>query len=211
MASYKMTRRPMDDYPTPGWCVDRLLEVVELPWSGVWLEPCAGEGRIIERVNAHHDGRWPAVRWHAWDIQERYRRPLEQLRARVEIGDMLDPVRGGRGRFDVVITNPPFALAMDVLLVARTLAPIVVLLLRRNFVASAKRYEYLSRNMPAEYLLPNRPSFVGGRTDSCEYAWMVWTPKSGPVGTTTMLALTPAAERNKCTLCGFSMRCPECQ
>jgi hypothetical protein len=228
----------------------------------MWLEPCAGEGRIIDRVNAHpfahHRDGSRVINWHAWDIQEKYREPLEQLGAKVEIGDMLklesttkhSAQRLGRQRFDVVITNPPYNIAMDVLLAARLLAPIVVLLLRRNFIGSAKRHPYLSRNMPDEYLLPNRPSFIWshrytlgcsccnrevtlrekapagqparargtvhpGRTDhcsqgslrvvnvetsssdSCEYCWAVWTPESGPVGSTRMLALTPPEEMAK--------------
>jgi hypothetical protein len=35
-------REPADNYPTPSWCVRRLLEAVELP-PGRWLEPACGE------------------------------------------------------------------------------------------------------------------------------------------------------------------------
>jgi hypothetical protein len=227
---------------------------------GTWLEPCAGDGRIIETVNRYHidkvnarhlDLSFPimssGIHWHAWDIQRQYEEPLLQLGAVTRITDIFDQQPAPDPVYDIVITNPPYNIAMDVLLWSRQLAPIVVLLLRRNFIGSAKRHPYLIRNMPDEYLLPNRPSFIWshrytlgcsscgrdvtlrekvpagqrarargtvhpGRTDhcsqgslrivnvetsssdSCEYCWCVWTPESGPVGSTRMLALTPPEE-----------------
>ena len=254
--------QPFDDYPSPSWSIDRFIEAVDLPSGGTWLEPCAGEGRIIQRVNRQISG----ITWHAWDIQEKYRQPLEALGATVEIVDMLSraihsvssadvevprpPCTRTLGvplPFDVIITNPSYSIAMEALLTARRLAPIVVLLLRRNFIGSAKRHKYLSRNMPDEYLLPDRPSFIWSHTykaeclrfahrrtfrekvpagqrarlvgddlpelcegcggqlfikevstctsDSAEYAWVVWHQRTGPVGKTHMLALTPPEER----------------
>jgi hypothetical protein len=168
----KADRVSFDDYPTPISAIDSFLAMAELPQGGRWLEPCAGEGRIIERVQTMHSTAGTSIEWHAWEIQEKYRAPLEALGAKVWIGDMLarskvalKEVESEQGLafpypFDVVITNPPYDIAMDVLRAARYLAPIVVLLLRRNFIGSVKRHAYLSQNMPDEYLLTPRPSFI---------------------------------------------------
>ena len=43
-------RNEHDFYPTPAWCVHRLLEAVPLP-AGRWLEPCVGDGAKIGRAH----------------------------------------------------------------------------------------------------------------------------------------------------------------
>lgn len=283
-------RKAFDDYPTPISAIDLFLDAAAqsgilprehraptlfedtrpppLP-QGRWLEPCAGEGRIIERVRAR---KWP-VFWQAWEIQGKYEQQLARLETYPVIGDCLD--LAGKYPVDVdylgypfavAISNPPYNEAMPILLALRRIAHTVVLLLRRNFIGSAKRAQYLRSNMPDEYLLPIRPSFVwrhaywlrcgtcGYRTkvsedapagqkaskssayvrdiaeiesecehkscsgtvlladetihferlrdktktttsDSCEYCWCVWTPDSGRVGSTRMLAFTPKEKR----------------
>lgn len=187
-------RLEFDDYPTPGWCVDRLLDAYQ-PKGIFWLEPCAGSGQIIKRVSA----RIPNVRWNAWDIQEKYRKPLVDLGLNDSEVTICDSVHRAynfsKKTYDVVITNPPYSQAFEMLRVFRHLAPVVIFLLRRNFLASQARWEYLRRDMPAEYCLPDRPKFVNGRSDSCEYAWMVWASEKSPYGTTHMLDLTPLEER----------------
>jgi hypothetical protein len=58
-------RTPDDAYETPAWCVQRLLEKLQLP-GGNWLEPGAGDGAIIKAVGCG----FPGVRgipWRSWD------------------------------------------------------------------------------------------------------------------------------------------------
>lgn len=172
-------RNGFDEYPTPVSAIDSFLNAWDGPKSGRWLEPCAGEGRIIQRVEAFRAGVWAdriaaetSIHWHAWEIQQKYQQPLEALGARVKICDTLVqapllvslPQGSGHFPFDVAITNPPYCDAMEMLIALRRIAHTVVFLLRRNFIGSAKRAEYLRHNMPDEYLLPRRPSFVWRHT-----------------------------------------------
>ena len=98
-------------------------------------------------------------------------------------------------RFDVVITNPPFSDAEAFLRRSLELADHVVLLLRLNFLASAKRAELMRERAPDVYVLPNRPSFDGKGTDSIEYAWFHWPARRRRSGRIQVLPCTPASER----------------
>lgn len=184
-------RNEADFYGTPAYCVHRLLEAKKLP-GGLWLEPSAGEGAIIKAVNAVRTD----VQWSAFEIREACRPFLAPLVRgdRSFIGDFLPvfPVPG----VDVAIGNPPFMDAMAFVLRALRWAPHVALLLRLNFLGSAKRRALFANEMPDIYVLPNRPSFTGKGTDATEYCWMVWTPERGRTsGRIEILAETPARER----------------
>jgi hypothetical protein len=154
-----------DSYPTPAWAVHRLLEVCPLP-PGVWLEPCAGDGAIIEAVNTSaHYGVSPLTRdvpcidWFAHELREECRKPLSDLiwRDRVSIGSYLAVDLSGA---DVIITNPPFALSFEIAQKAVREAPVVALLLRLNWLASSERAPWLMQHTPSVYVLPDRPAFV---------------------------------------------------
>jgi hypothetical protein len=74
----------------------------------------------------------------------------------------------------------------------------VVLLLRLNFWGSAGRQGFLEQFPPDTYVLPNRPDFKGqGKTDSPEYAWMIWPPgkRRRSSGKIRVLDTTPLEER----------------
>ena len=184
-----------DFYGTPPYCVHRLLEACKLP-GGLWLEPSAGEGAIIKAVNAVRSD----VKWAAFEIREACRPALLPL---VQNGHALTrdflsmvPVSEDRLHADVVIGNPPFSLAREFVERCLDWAPYVALLLRLNFLGSAKRRALFANEMPDIYVLPNRPSFTGNGTDATEYCWMVWPPERGrTAGKIEILAETPASER----------------
>ena len=188
-------RNEADYYPTPAWCVHRLLEAVSLP-GGEWLEPAAGDGAIIRAVAEKRTD----IRWTAMDIRPECKEPLNKLADPTQVfaggWNFLDGHFGGC-EFDVVITNPPFRLAMDFVMASLPCARFVAMLLRLNFLASEERSELMRTNAPDVYVLPNRPSFVGGgKTDSIEYCWLVWPEERGRTSFTgKVLASTPAAER----------------
>ena len=182
----------MDYYPTPGWCVRRLLEEVELP-GGEWLEPCAGDGAIIRAVQEIRDD----VSWRAMELRESCRPDLVAAvggPSRVQIGNAL--AAPWPARPVVALTNPPFREAMPFVEVALERADTVAVLLRLNFLASAVRAPLMRRWPPDVYVLPNRPSFTGGGTDSTEYAWFVWRHKRDRTeGRIKVLATTPRQDR----------------
>jgi hypothetical protein len=182
-------RKRHDAYGTPPWCVWRLLEAVDLP-AGRWIEPCAGDGAIIRAV----DSKRSDVRWSAVEIRENMVPRLEATGAIVQCRDFLgiDFV----DEADVIISNPPYAMAEQVIRKSVELAPIVAMLLRINFLASIERRDWLAEFMPDVFVLPNRPSFTGGPTDATEYAWMLWERDAKRArGLVTILGLTSKEEK----------------
>ncbi len=169
-----------DFYETPAWCVQRLLARFEPPGErgGPWLEPAAGNGAIIKAVNERY-----GVSWQAIELRKECRSALYEIvpeRTFVTVGDFLTMEKFAYYP-DIVITNPPYNLAEDFIRRSAKLFPtsMQIFLLRLNFLASQKRQPWLSAWVPDVYVLPRRPAFKNGRTDSCEYAWFVW-PSAEP-------------------------------
>lgn len=165
----KALRVNLDYYPTPTWAVHRFLELCPLP-GGKWLEPCAGDGAIIKAVNQVRSD----ILWTANEIQPEMFPTLLELAPLVQIQDFLTKIP--TADYKVVITNPPFNLAMECVKKSFEYgAAHVVFLLRLNFLASKARAEFMAENTPDVYVLSNRPSFtVNGERDSIDYAWFVW-------------------------------------
>lgn len=83
------------------------------------------------------------------------------------------------GNFDVIITNPPFNLAREI--IEKALNDVndggfVIMLLRLNFFGGKLRKDMWDRQMPKYAFVHNRRmSFTDdGRTDSIEYMHAVW-------------------------------------
>ncbi len=176
----KSKSKPLDVYPTPSWCVENFLRHgPELP-GGQWLEPTAGDGAIIRAVNERRRG----ISWDAVEIREECADKLETLTDAFLVGDLLAPeIRLEDfevNRWDVVITNPPFSRAQEVIEKVWDWADVVVMLLRLNFLGSVVRESFFDeRGMPDVYVISPRPSFFKGEkssSDACEYAWFVWRP-----------------------------------
>ncbi|NAW60108.1 MULTISPECIES: DNA methyltransferase [unclassified Vibrio] len=152
----KKDRIERDFYPTPPWCVKALMGCIELKSSDVLLEPCRGNGRITNELPAGHQVKW------------------------AEIADSVDYLTPGSDlTADVIITNPPFSLALEFIETAlsRDLAPdgTMCFLLRLSMLGSKSRADFW-REFPWTnlLLLTPRPSFVHGRSDNSEYAWICW-------------------------------------
>ena len=186
----KSKRVPHDFYPTPTWCMDRLYEALPLP-GGKWLDPAAGTGAFIKNRNAD---------WTAVEIQSQYQQDLEKLVGpdNTVIGDYTATKLNTD--YSVIITNPPFSLALEFIKHSIELQPeYIIFLLRLNFLGSIERSDYLREHMPDIYVLPNRPSFNKKGTDSIEYGWFIWQRdkqygKSG-TGDIKLLANTPLKDR----------------
>ena len=191
-----------DFFETPTWCVERLLEKYTPP-TGYWIEPCAGRGAIIYTVNCARPG---IAEWVAVEKNEAHRPYLEQYSGADHVlcpQDFLDFNPSGlhgypNFTFDVSMSNPPFSLAEDVVGRSLQVARITVMLLRYSFLATAQRNDFMKNAVPDCYLLPDRPPFRGdGKTDSTDYAWLVWDREQMPrsEGKLVILNTTPLEVR----------------
>jgi hypothetical protein len=196
-----LTRRAGDHYPTPAWCVERLVEAVELPGRW-WLEPAAGEGAIIRALRPHAP---PDVMWTAIDIRQDFHPQLGELGACPLVASFpawsvtraaeLAAAPGSPRGYDLVITNPPFSLAEDFIRAALRLAPTVIMLLPLSYLASAEREPLWREWTPDLYVLPDRPIFVGASSAHADYAWFVWRGRRTRAGRVRVLRTTPRAQR----------------
>jgi hypothetical protein len=201
-------RRRNDFYGTPTHATDVFIRNADLP-GGHWLEPCVADGQIIRAVNHVRKD----IQWSYCEIRKECAPTLQRMCRRGDlggephgcgvIGDYLTTPFLDR-HYDVVITNPPFALAQEVIERSMELAPraLIVMLLRINFYESEHRNTWLRQYMPDSYVLANRPSFVrnwktGKRgADATAYAWMVWHgAKKRRHGNVYLLPSVPRAER----------------
>lgn len=161
-------RRTNDFYPTPGAATRALLERLGIRRGTTVLECCSGADDIT--------------------------RELQGEGLKVVTND-IDPSRGAHLSLDAaraeswaafprtawVVTNPPFAQAMEIVKLAReftrrqTLGGVAVLLRLSFLEPTDARGEWLSSYPPDALLVLPRISFTGdGRTDSVTCAWMVW-------------------------------------
>lgn len=145
-------RKPQDMYPTPATAIDALLNVMKFPHWISFHEPCRGKGAIYDRMRVLH-------------------------RSYCEITEGIDYLTHTPTlSYDLIITNPPFSLALEFLQKSLQEATTVVYLLRLNFLGSQKRRPFWQANRPSHVLvLSSRPCFTGdGKTDSIEYSWFCW-------------------------------------
>jgi hypothetical protein len=187
-ATRKPKRVGSDNYPTEQWAIRRFLE----SWPGLhqagtkWLEPCAGDGVIMDTVNQFRGD----IDWTAIEVRDT-RKQLERYTNDVKIGSFFDTFESG---YDVVIMNPPFGLLMDFVEKALKLAPTVITFQSLNFLGSTSRNEWLLENTPNMYVLPDRTSHTGdGKSDSIYSAWFVWEADAG--NGYKVLPCTPLEER----------------
>ena len=190
-------RLPDDFYSTPHWTVWRLLDALhetvgrmEDLSKGLFLEPCIGDGAIVEAVNVWMDDkgldlpRWTVVEKRDLGTVKHLHRDLHRGMTGDFLSDSTDlwlhEIRReelGSGRFHAVITNPPYSLAQEFLVRSLQHARWVIFLLRLNYLGSERRADFMRKYPPDVYVLPNRPSFTGqGKTDATEYSWCVWPP-----------------------------------
>jgi hypothetical protein len=196
-------RKTNDYYPSPPWTVHRLIERVPLP-PGTWCEPAAGDGGII--LACHEAGLQPDG-WVAIDVADCVRR-VDQLRGVVGCpietleGDCVDQFAEHSSLLEdisVVITNPPYSRALEFVewSLALESQPLVVMLLRLDFLSGASRAAFMRTHAPDVYVLPNRPQFTATGSDHADYAWFTWPDgnRYRPRGRLEVLRETPAAER----------------
>ena len=167
-------RVPYNYYPTPAWCVHRLLDDCGRELFGSVrhaLEPTVGDGAIVRACES-----WglDEVRWTGVELRRDALDPRTNLHRHFEGLDY----RGWAGPpgFGLGMGNPPFQIAESI--VRRCLAQCrrTAMLLRVGIAGSAERVPFW-RTVAADpfvRVLPDRPSFDGEGTDSATYAWFIW-------------------------------------
>ena len=158
-------RNKDDFYETPDWATDVIIPYLAPP--GLVLEPSAGAGAMKRRL----------VR--AWPNATIESTELDADRAAASgsnCGSFLHSELWGA--YDLVITNPPFSLAIEFVEHALNIAKPngeVAMLLRLAFLETAKRTAFHKAHPSDVYVFANRPSFTDGTsTDSAAYAWFCW-------------------------------------
>jgi len=184
-------RRASDNYPTPHWCIDILAKRLErsLPRPGVVVDLGAGDGRIGLGVQRAYKGR-PHILF--LDLQRDPKfSPANEAYLEEDVPPWFD--RGGPheqindDERVLYVSNPPFSLSHEfvwraVSFVKGSHAPgsAAAFLLRADWWiggswTNPERSQWINENPPDAVIgLTPRPSFVGGGTDSREYAWHVW-------------------------------------
>ncbi len=163
-----------DFYATPAWCTDALLRRIGPLKGKRILEPSAGDGAIVRRLLAAGADRVEAVE----ADHDRYRTivsPVVYWGRFEDVSNVLT-IPGADG-FDLIVMNPPFALALEhVELAISLLAPggICCALLRVAFACSKKRAAFRAAHPFDLLVLASRPSFTGGGSDSADYAWFLF-------------------------------------
>lgn len=165
-------RREHDFYATPEWCTRALFEHLPMLQERPVLDPCAGDGAILKVAQTY------GVATHGIELRDV---PMPEGattwwagRDALEVAPSTPRAQYWAGPLNLV-TNPPYSLAQEFIEAWRERVRFSAWLLRLNFLGSQKRAAWFRQRPPARVLiLPRRPSFTGGATDSCEYAWMVW-------------------------------------
>lgn len=186
----------LDDYPTPPWATRALTRLV-LPELGIdvagraVLEPAAGRGIMAAVL------RDEGARVFASDVQ-RYADELGEIDEIASyIGEGLDVLPRGATEA-LVVTNPPFVLALDFALRAIEDASVAVALLcRSNWAEGVDRHARLFQPRPPTMIAQfvervpmteggywrdengdRHPAYRGGydpdATTATAYAWFIW-------------------------------------
>lgn len=163
-------KEPADFYPTPEWAIEVVAKKEKMKCES-FLEPACGDGRIFNYVYAMY--------YTGIDIQQNL---IEKVRLTYPTYNLYThdflTMDFGQTKYDLIMTNPPFSIAMDYLtkcLSLLTEGGRCIMLLRINFLATKIRLDFNREHMPARiYLLAERPKFVKNSNDNADYAWIVW-------------------------------------
>lgn len=167
-------RHKADFYATPPEAVYSLLDRLELkqfllPFQhNTILEPGAGNGNIVRAVNEYYDN----LNWTLLELRDEEQSVLSGL------GEVICPqdylTWQTDRRFRLIIGNPPFSLWREFAERSLDLSNTVILLGRLSLLETKERHDFWQKHTPDVYVMSKRPSFTGGGTDSCAYAWFVW-------------------------------------
>ncbi len=174
MSQRTEARDSPDDFPTPPWATRALLEHIVADKSALsrqtCLEPACGAGHMAKVLSEYFREVEcsDAFDYSYGRIRDFIRRPYKQ------------------STFDWVITNPPFRLAEEFLMLSLNVARAGVAILARTvFLESVGRYSAIFQTTPptvfAQFV--ERVPMVRARLDdkattATGYAWFVWDKRA---------------------------------
>ena len=145
-----------DAYPTPLYSIFPLLAKIDFSKVKTFLEPCKGDGRILNLLPNNIEKYW------------------------CEIGEGKDYFENNFKDIDLIITNPPFSISIEFLEKSLKEGKTVCYLQRVNWLGSKIRKDFWNYNTPDKmFVLSKRPNFlkelgIKGTGDATEYAWFIW-------------------------------------
>lgn len=157
--------------------LDDVLKIGDRPDIAMWLDPCAGGDK-------HNEMSYPAALKEAFGVDTDTIDIRDDSLADIK-EDFISMEFSDKEKYDVVITNPPFNKAIEIIkksLEVTKEGGYVVMLLRLNFFGSKARKEFWDEQMPMwTYVHHRRMSFTDdGKTDSIEYMHAVFVKGQNP-------------------------------
>ncbi|NUO50703.1 MAG: hypothetical protein HOV80_17775 [Polyangiaceae bacterium] len=192
-------------YSTQQYAVHRLLDVIDLPRGGKYLEPGIGVGAIARAMASYElaDGTRPysAIEWHGWEIEPRIasaglRRMRDAgLNVRVTTGDFLS-MQLGIDRFDCSVMNPANSITEACVRKSLTVSALACVYQPLQWYSSATRAAFFEEHRPERILvMPDRPKFVGDDSPMQTWCWYVIPQKPAAKTYIERLSLTELTVR----------------
>lgn len=176
-------RKKFDQYFTPRWAIEALLESLDLDGTERVLEPCAGAGHI---ARALYDRGHPVA---AFEIDPTVEPVEEDLAIEYGVDFLKESKRAAfsdwLGSPDWVITNPPYSArtgsAAQFFRQAMKIAPRVAMLMRLGWLEACKDREDILPALSRVIIIP-RVQFIGsgGTSNSGPSAWCIWEEDRDP-------------------------------
>ena len=176
-----VNRDGLDRYYTEPHLADALVGLLDVLPGHLVVEPSVGRGAFLRAARAR------ACEVVGIDIDPEAEglalcRPADRV-----VGDLLTTSIEA----DWYLGNPPYKHAEAHIRHAIEHSEVgCAFLLRLAFLESLKRWPFWQAHPPARvWVLSKRPSFTGGKTDSCAYAWFEW--RRGYRGAAALRVLPP--------------------
>lgn len=164
-------RKPLDAYYTPDEVAWKIVSRLPGGFRRIW-EPHVGGGAFLRALKRRYmvgQEEWPMIV--GTDID-----PYAEGFHEHNVAMMQQDALTHKGRYDLIIGNPPYSRAEEHVRHFLSLEPAMcVMLLRLGFLASQRRAAFWEEfPLAGLWVLSKRPSFTGGGTDSSDYAAFVW-------------------------------------
>lgn len=176
-------RQKLDQYNTPLWVTQALIDEFPEIRGHTLLDPCCGNGSMAKLLQKSH--RFQQIIFNDIDLEA-----FALVNFTVDPPNTCftmdatqeknwwrpDPLYYQLGFADWVVTNPPFNQAGDIVKHALTHARLgVAMLLRATFLEPCKGREWIVQRPPTAILSLPRISFTGQGHDSVPTWWLIWS------------------------------------